>query len=285
MAQVMTVPAPDTTQVHLQRRPQTCRQEACCFQAARDLGRPGQGGRLLPTSSAFCMSCAAPDAGYDADLVHADLHDADLSGAELQRASLGQARLDGADLSEADLSFTSLRGASAWRRSARQSAVWHRSARRGLSGALLDTSALEQSHWQGATGIQTGIRSHAALHNAGVDAAQKGRWPDAERLFSAAILENPDEPLSWVARGLSRGEQGKHDLAAKDLSHAGSLFAAQGDQVKADQLELASQRVYDEPEQNAASGNGMGSALLSGALSAAQALAPIALKALMPMIP
>ena len=86
-----------------------------------------------------------------------------------------------------------------------------------------------------------------------------------------------------MARGLSRGEQGKHDLAAKDLS-PGSLFAAQG-QVKADQLELASQRVYDNPEQNTPSGNGLGSALLSGALSAAQALAPIALKALMPMIP
>ena len=222
----------------------------------------------------------------DADLVHADLRDADLSGAELQRANLGQARLDGADLSEADLSFTSLRGASLRGADLRGSRLYGTDLRDAdLSGALLDTSALEQSHWQGATGIQTGIRSHAALHNAGVDAAQKGRWPDAERLFSAAILENPDEPLSWVARGLSRGEQGKHDLAAKDLSHAGSLFAAQGDQVKADQLELASQRVYDEPERNAASGNGLGSALLSGALSAAQALAPIALKALMPMIP
>ena len=32
---------------------------------------------------------------------------------------------------------------------------------------------------------------------------------EAERLFSAAILDNPQEALSWVARGLSRGEQGK----------------------------------------------------------------------------
>ena len=222
----------------------------------------------------------------DADLVHADLRDADLSGAQLQRANLGQARLDGADLSQADLSFTSLRGASLRGADLRGSRLYGTDLRDAdLSGAQLDDAALEQSHWQGAKGIQTGIRSHAALHNAGVDAAQQGRWPEAERLFSAAILKDPKEPLSWVARGLSRGEQGKQQLAAKDLSHAGSLFAAKGDQIKADQLKLASERVYDKPQQGAPSGNGMGSALLSGALSAAQALAPIALKALMPMIP
>ena len=56
--------------------------------------------------------------------------------------------------------------------------------------------------------------------------------------------------------------------------------------VKADQLKEASQRVYNSPDEaNPANGNGIGSALLSGALSAAQALAPIALKALMPMVP
>ena len=89
-----------------------------------------------------------------------------------------------------------------------------------------------------------------------------------------------------MARGLSRGEQGKHDLASRDLAHAGRLFAQQGDNVKADQLLNASQRVYDAPDNpEAPSGNGIGSTLLNGALSTAQALAPIALKALMPMIP
>ena len=89
-----------------------------------------------------------------------------------------------------------------------------------------------------------------------------------------------------MARGLSRGEQGKDDLASRDLAHAGQLFADQGDMVKADQLKEASQRVYELPNQpETPSGNGVGSALISGALSAAQALAPIALKALMPMIP
>ena len=110
--------------------------------------------------------------------------------------------------------------------------------------------------------------------------------PAAEQLFNAAIQVNPDEPLSWVARGLSRGEQGKDDLASRDLAHASQLFADQGDMVKADQLKEASQRVYEIPNQpDTPGGNGVGSALISGALSAAQALAPIALKALMPMIP
>ena len=93
--------------------------------------------------------------------------------------------------------------------------------------------------------------------------------------------------MSWVARGLSRGEQGKTQLAARDLSHAGRLFEAQGDNVKAQQLRLASQRV-EAPVDNGATaqrGHGVDSMLLSVALSAAQALGPIALKALMPMIP
>ena len=89
-----------------------------------------------------------------------------------------------------------------------------------------------------------------------------------------------------MARGLSRGEQGKNDLAAQDLAHAGRLFAEQGDQVKADQLLEASQRAQALlPDTNGPNGNGVGSTLLSGALSAAQLLGPIALKALMPMIP
>ena len=68
--------------------------------------------------------------------------------------------------------------------------------------------------------------------------------------------------------------------------NAGRLFADQGDTVKADQLMAASRKVYDSPDHPVApQGNGVGSALLSGALSAAQALAPIALKALMPMLP
>lgn len=223
----------------------------------------------------------------DVDLVHADLRDARLQGAELQRANLGQARLDGANLSGADLSFTSLRGASLRGADLRGSRLYGTDLREAdLSGAQLDEGALEQSHWGDARGIRSGARSHAALHNAGVDAAQNERWPQAEQLFGAAILQQPEEPLSWVARALCRGEQGKNKQAARDLAYAGDLFAKQGDAVKAEQLRLASTRVMeDQAKQQRPQGNGMGTALLSGALSAAQALAPIALRALAPMIP
>jgi uncharacterized protein YjbI with pentapeptide repeats len=230
-----------------------------------------------------CPSCQL----NDVDLTHADLRDADLKGAQLQRANLSQARLDGADLSGSDLSFTSLQGASLRGSDLRNSRLIGTDLRRAdLTGALLNANALEQSHWDGAKGASRGTRSHASLHNAGVDAAQAGRWADAEQLFNAAIEVNQDEPLSWVARGLSRGEQGKDDLASRDLAYAGELFADKGDMVKADQLKEASQRVYASPNQpDTQSGNGVGSALISGALSAAQALAPIALKSLMPIIP
>ena len=237
--------------------------------------------RLLETKS--CRQCHLADA----DLMHADLRDATLEGAALQRANLSQARLDGADLRQSDLSFTSLRGASLRGADLRGSKLYGTDLRSAdLTGARLDQAALEQSHWSGAKGISEGARSHAGLHNAGVDAALSGRWSTAEQLFSAAIQTNPEEPLSWVARGLSRGEQGKADLAASDLAHAGRLFDQQGDAVKAEQLLQASKKVYAKPDQpGGQSGNGMGSMLLSGAISAAQALAPIAIKALMPMIP
>ena len=230
-----------------------------------------------------CPSCQL----NDVDLTHADLRDADLKGAQLQRANLSQARLDGADLSGSDLSFTSLQGASLRGSDLRNSRLIGTDLRRtDLSGALLDPKALDQSHWDGARGVNRGARSHAGLHNAGVDAAQDGRWPEAEQLFNAAIEANPDEPISWVARGLSRGEQGKDDLASRDLAHAGQLFADQGDMVKADQLKEASKLVYNSEKQSGTpSGNGIGSILLSSALSTAQAIAPIALKALMPIIP
>ena len=230
-----------------------------------------------------CRDCQLSDV----DLTHADLRDADLQRARLQRANLSQARLDGADLSGSDLSFASFQGASLRGADLRNSHLIGTDLRSAdLTGALLDQHSLNRSHWNGARGVRPGARSHAGLHNAGVDAAQEGRWPTAEKLFSAAIASNPDEPLSWVARGLSRGEQGKDELASRDLAHAGQLFADQGDMVKAAQLKQASQRVFDSPDEPvAANGNGVGSALLSGALSAAQALTPIALKALMPMVP
>ena len=141
----------------------------------------------------------------DVDLVHVDLRDADLSGAGLQRANLGQARLDGANLSGADLSFTSLRGA--WLRGTnltKAKLLGTDLRETDLSGAQLDVNALDQAHWLGSQGIPSQGRSHAAIHNAGVTAAQEGRWAQAEKLFSAAIHRGPNQALSWVARGISR---------------------------------------------------------------------------------
>jgi len=230
-----------------------------------------------------CPNCSLADV----DLVHADLRDADLQRAQLQRANLGQARLDGADLRGTNLQFANLRGASLRGADLRGSRLYGTDLRQAdLSGAQLDNGALEQAHWQGARGISKGVRSHAALHNAGVTAAENGQWKRAETLFGAAIAADPEEPLSWVARGLSRGELGDNDGASRDLAHAGALFDDQGDQEKAQQLLEASQKAtaaITDPEST--SGNGMGSRLLSGALSVAQALAPLALRALSPMIP
>ena len=223
----------------------------------------------------------------DVDLVHADLRDADLQRAQLQRANLGQARLDGADLRQSNLQFTNFRGASLRGADLRGSTLYGTDLRQAdLSGARLDVGALEQAYWNGAQGISAGVRSHAALHNAGVTAAENGQWKRAESLFSAAITVEPEEPLSWVARGLSRGELGDTKGASRDLAYAGELFGKKGDQEKAQQLLEASQKATAAiAEPSLKRGNGIGSQLLGGALSTAQALAPIALQALSPMLP
>ena len=221
----------------------------------------------------------------DADLMHADLRDADLSGAQLQRANLGQAQLDGADLRGSNLKFTNLRGASLKGADLRGSTLYGTDLRQtDLTGAQLDNGALEQAHWEGARGISKGIRSHAAIHNAGVLAAENGQWKRAEALFGAAIAEDAQEPLSWVARGLCRGELGQNELAAKDLAYAGTLFRELNDFIKAEQLELASQKARETSEKHSQrGGNGIGSAILSGGISALQIIGPIALKALSPL--
>ena len=241
---------------------------------ANDLVRVLQSGR--------CANCRL----MDADLVHADLRDADLNGAQLQRANLGQARLDGADLKGANLSFTNLNGATLRGADLRGSRLYGTDLRNSdLGGAQLDPGSLEQSHWQGAQGIGQGVRSHASLHNAGVEAAESGQWKEAEKLFSAAVVAEPNEPLSWVARGLSRGGLGDTNGASRDLAHAGKLFGEQGDQEKEVQLKKASQKATANLADPALrGGNGIGSQLLSGALSTAQALAPIVLRAFSPML-
>ena len=85
-----------------------------------------------------------------------------------------------------------------------------------------------------------------------------------------------------MARGIVRTEQGKQLLAAQDLAHAGQLYGAMGDQELAQVLERAS-RDLTKPDEPAQNGNGTGSALMAGAAKAIQLLAPLAMKALMPI--
>ncbi|MCP9926660.1 pentapeptide repeat-containing protein [Cyanobium sp. CH-040] len=223
-----------------------------------------------------------------ADLVHAQLADADLSGSRLQRANLGQARLDGARLGGADLSFTSLMGASlrgADLRGARLEGTDLRQA--DLSGALLSPGALSRAHWQGARGIDQGQLSFGELHNAGVDAAGKGRYPEAEQWFSAAIRREPAAAVSWLARAITRSQQGKSEDAANDFTYAAGLYEAAGERDTATQLRQAAEQVKAAPDRPEGGGNGLGMAAIggavSGALGALQFLAPIAAKAFLPL--
>jgi uncharacterized protein YjbI with pentapeptide repeats len=236
---------------------------------------------VILLQSKECSECQLADM----DLVHADLRDADLSGAKLQRANLSQAKLDGADLSFSDLSFTSLRGASL-RGSNLTGAKFYGTDLRDsdLTGAQLDANSLEEAHWSGATGLPADAQSHAALHNAGVTAAESDRWKKAEELFGMAILKQPNRAESWVARGITREQLGQRQLAIKDFSYASSLYEANGFNSHAKQLQAAAESLEDKTYKRQG-GNGTGSALLTGVLSTSKALLPLALKLFMPAIP
>ena len=219
----------------------------------------------------------------DADLVQADLREARLRGAQLQRANLSGARLDGADLRGANLSHTSLVGASLRGADLRGSLLIGTDLRDcDLSEAQLDAAALNRSHWQQARGVTTGSQGYAELHNAGVHAAQAGRHAEAERWFSGAIQQLPNAAISWVARGMSRAEQGQFSLAAQDLRYAGRLYGAMGDQEQAKALDQAATLLLVAPNARSKGGNGLGSQLLGGAMAAFKVIAPLAAKAMLP---
>ncbi|MEB3332778.1 MAG: pentapeptide repeat-containing protein [Synechococcaceae cyanobacterium] len=227
-----------------------------------------------------CRNCRL----QDADLVHADLRDTDLRGAQLQRANLSQARLDGANLSGADLSFSSLQGASLRGADLRGARLQGTDLRQSdLSGAQLLPGALAQSHWSQAVGLAPDQLSYPQLHNAGVDAAQAGRHPEAERLFGDAIRLQPSAAISWLARGISRNQQGKTKEAAQDLGYAAALYEQAGDVAQARALREASAKLLKPQEAEKNAGNGSGSQLLGGAVGLVQLLAPLAAKAFMPL--
>ena len=233
--------------------------------------------RLLQRKA--CPGCRL----QDADLVQADLRDADLRNARLQRANLSQARLDGAVLSGADLRFTSLQGASLRGADLRGAQLEGTDLRHSdLSAAQLDEGALERSHWEGAIGIQPSTVTYAQLHNSGVKAAEEGRYPEAEAFFNQAIQRQPQAPVSWVARGISRQQQGKNKLAAQDLNHAAALLEQGGDAKGAQDLRKAASGII-KPDAKPLGGNGFGGQLLQGAAAMAGALAPLAVKFLVPL--
>ena len=229
--------------------------------------------RLLDQRS--CRNCKL----QDADLVHADLRDAELEKAQLQRANLSRAQLDGANLRGADLSFSTLLGASlrgADLRGARLEGTDFRQA--DLSGALFDADALARSHWQGASGVSAEASSYAAMHNAGVEAALQGRFPEAEEHFNKALLKQPDAALTWLARAITRAEQAKRDLASQDMAYAATLYEQAGDKETADKLRKGAAELGKDPK--APGGNGFAAQALQGLTSLFGQLAPIAVKML-----
>jgi len=233
--------------------------------------------RLLERRS--CPGCQL----QDADLVQADLRDADLRNTRLQRANLSRARLDGAVLSGADLRFTSLQGASLRGADLRGAQLEGTDLRQSdLSAAQLDPGALGSSHWQGAIGLAPEQFSYAQLHNAGVQAAATGRFPEAETFFSQAIGRQSNAAISWVGRGISRQEQGKSQLAAQDLNRAAALVEQEGDSKGAEELRQAARTIL-KPEPKPPGGNGLGGQILSGMAAMASALAPLAMKFLVPL--
>ena len=217
-----------------------------------------------------------------ADLAQAQLTRADLQLAKLEGANLSGARLDGANLSRADLRFASFNGASL-RGADLRGALLDGADLRGadLHDAELDSAGLARAHWQGATGLSPSVLSYSELHNAGSEAARKGLFPEAEAWFNQAILRNPHAGISWLARGISRGEQGKSESAAQDLLYASKIYAEMGDHELANELKMASQALQQKPRQPKG-GNGVGSALVSGAANLISALAPLAIKAFIP---
>ena len=118
-----------------------------------------------------------------------------------------------------------------------------------------------------------------------MDYAQAERWLQAEQLFSEAIRIQPDEPISWVARGISRSEQIKDDLAASDFRYAASIYESRGSEDWADQLRVGANLVQNHrfEKNESKEGRGMGDQFLHGAMAGLRMLAPIAAKALIPI--
>jgi hypothetical protein len=100
--------------------------------------------------------------------------------------------------------------------------------------------------------------------------------------FDSAAWRQPEAPVSWIARGISRQELGQNQLASQDLNHAAALLDQGGDGKGAQELRKAASAIV-KPAAKAPSGNGFGGQLLQGAATLAGALAPLAVKFLVPL--
>ena len=253
---------------------------AAPISAALAAAAPGEATALVRLlDSGRCGGCRL----QETDLVQADLRRATLQGADLRHANLSGAQLEGINLRGADLRGASLQGADLQDADLRGAQLAGTDLRESqLGGARIDPEQFRLSHWQGARGFDPALLTYADLHNAGVNAAQRHQHPEAERWFSAAIARQPEAAISWVARGLSRSEQGNLLGAAADFRTAARLLAAGGDAEPARELTAAADRLERQPAASQG-GTGVGTQMLGGALAVFQFLAPLAAKALLPM--
>jgi len=77
------------------------------------------------------------------------------------------------------------------------------------------------SHWQAPRGVNSAQQGYADWHNAGVDAAQRGRVPPGGAVVSAPRSEAPTRKRrsAWVARASARSEQGNHGGSRHERLH------------------------------------------------------------------
>ena len=216
------------------------------------------------------------------DLVHGQLQGANLKGANLRDGNFSRADLRRADLRNANLEFTSLQGANLQGSDLRGARLYGTDLRGAdLRGAKLDANQLASSHSEGAEGIPPTALDYASIHNEGVRLAKSGRHPDAEKQFSQAINKRPEAAISWLARGLTRQEQGRYQEAAADLGYAAKIYNETGAKDLAKELKKASEALTKGKPR--VKGNGLGSKAISGAWKLMQTMAPMALKLVAPM--
>ena len=108
-----------------------------------------------------------------------------------------------------------------------------------------------------------GLRSHASLHNAGVDEANAGRWPQAERLFGEAIQADPDQAMSWIAKGTQpRRSRAMKPRRLRICCMQLICWIKQGAPEQSEQIREQAVAKLQADRPISKSGNGLGSALL-----------------------